>query len=125
MSKRKIRIDLGTSDFRQHRESGAYYVDKSLFLEALWESGARVLMLPRPRRFGKTLNLSMIRYFFEKRDPSCASLFHGLLIEQKPEIMAHQDQYPVIYLSFKDVKVSNFDAAFEKISSGKITGYLE
>jgi hypothetical protein len=65
-----------------------YYVDKSLFIKEVIDRGAEVLLLPRPRRFGKTLNLSMLRYFFEEREDSLAHLFQGLKISQEPEIMA-------------------------------------
>ena len=95
---------IGVSDFKKLREEKRYYVDKSLLIQKVWESGADVLLLPRPRRFGKTLNLSMLRYFFEKTEDSNADIFDGLFISGKPEIMAHQGLYPLIYLTFKDVK---------------------
>jgi len=95
---------IGVSDFKKLREEERYYVDKSLLIQKVWESGADVLLLPRPRRFGKTLNLSMLRYFFEKTEDSNADIFDGLFISGKPEIMAHQGLYPLIYLTFKDVK---------------------
>lgn len=56
---------LGESDFRNFREKDYYYVDKSLFIEEFWQLPAKIQIIPRPRRFGKTLNLSMLRYFFE------------------------------------------------------------
>ena len=65
---------IGVSDFKKLREEERYYVDKSLLIQKVWESGADVLLLPRPRRFGKTLNLSMLRYFFEKTEDSNAGL---------------------------------------------------
>jgi hypothetical protein len=95
---------IGVSDFKKLREEERYYVDKSLLIQKVWESGADVLLLPRPRRFGKTLNLSMLRYFFEKAEDSNADLFDLLFISGQPEIMAHQGRYPLIYLTFKDVK---------------------
>jgi hypothetical protein len=58
------KLSLGTSDFKKLRENGCYYVDKSLFIKEVIDRSAEVLLLPRPRRFGKTLNLSMLRYFF-------------------------------------------------------------
>jgi hypothetical protein len=95
---------IGVSDFKKLREEERYYVDKSLLIQKVWESGADILLLPRPRRFGKTLNLSMLRYFFEKTEDSNADLFDLLFISGRAEIMAHQGQYPLIYLTFKDVK---------------------
>ncbi|MBF0102543.1 MAG: AAA family ATPase, partial [Desulfobacterales bacterium] len=102
-------LPIGVSDFKKLREENRYYVDKSLLIQKVWEAGSDVLLFPRPRRFGKTLNLSMLRYFFEKTDDLNASLFNGLFIFQQPEMMAHQGQYPLIYLTFKDVKEMTWD----------------
>ena len=106
---------IGVSDFKKLREEKRYYVDKSLLIQKVWESGADVLLLPRPRRFGKTLNLSMLRYFFEKTEDSNADIFEGLFISGQPEIMAHQGQYPLIYLTFKDVKECAWEDCLEKL----------
>jgi len=106
---------IGVSDFKKLRKEERYYVDKSLLIQKVWESGADVLLLPRPRRFGKTLNLSMLRYFFEKTEDSNADLFDLLLISGQPEIMAHQGRYPLIYLTFKDVKESTWEDCLEKL----------
>ena len=95
---------VGYSDFKNLREQELYYVDKTLLIKKIWENPSQVLLFPRPRRFGKTLNLSMMRYFFEKTEDSNADLFEGLFISGRPEIMAHQGRYPLIYLTFKDVK---------------------
>jgi hypothetical protein len=100
---------IGVSDFKKLREEERYYVDKSLLIQKVWESGADILLLPRPRRFGKTLNLSMLRYFFEKTEDSNADLFDGLFISERAEIMAHQGRYPLIYLTFKDVKAMTWE----------------
>ncbi|MEI6261423.1 MAG: AAA family ATPase, partial [Deltaproteobacteria bacterium] len=95
---------VGCSDFKNLREQELYYVDKTLLIKKIWENPSQVLLFPRPRRFGKTLNLSMLRYFFEKTEDSNADLFDLLFISELPEIMAHQGRYPLIYLTFKDVK---------------------
>ena len=95
---------VGYSDFKNLREQELYYVDKTLLIKKIWENPSQVLLFPRPRRFGKTLNLSMLRYFFEKTEDSNADIFEGLLISKRPEIMAYQGRYPLIYLTFKDVK---------------------
>ncbi len=112
---RKRKLPIGVSDFKKLREEERYYVDKSLLIQKVWESGADVLLLPRPRRFGKTLNLSMLRYFFEKTEDSNAYLFDLLFISGQPEIMAHQGRYPLIYLTFKDVKESTWKDCLEKL----------
>jgi len=118
-------LPLGLSDFKKLRENGAYYVDKSLFIKEIIDRSAEVLLLPRPRRFGKTLNLSMLRYFFEKRKESLAHLFKGLFIEQDTDAMQHQGQYPVIFLTFKDCKETTAEKCFNQIR-GLLNGlYLE
>ncbi|MBF0397473.1 MAG: AAA family ATPase [Desulfobacterales bacterium] len=108
---------VGLSDFKKIIEEQRYYVDKSLLIQSIWECGADVLLFPRPRRFGKTLNLSMLRYFFEKAETSNAYLFEGLSISRFPEIMEHQGQYPLIYLTFKDVKENTWEKCLHKFKS--------
>jgi len=71
-------------------------------------------LLPRPRRFGKTLNLSMLNYFFNV-ETNNKKLFDGLNISQNLDAMKHFNRYPIIYISFKDVKEKNFDKSLEKI----------
>lgn len=101
-------LPVGVADFAELIKENYYFVDKSLFIKELLESGAKVTLIPRPRRFGKTINMSMVRYFFEKTEESKRHLFAGLAIEQHPKCMAKQGQYPVIFLTFKDVKVSSW-----------------
>jgi hypothetical protein len=106
---------VGYSDFKNLREQELYYVDKTLLIKKIWENPSQVLLFPRPRRFGKTLNLSMLRYFFEKTEDSNANLFDLLFISGQPKIMAHQGRYPLIYLTFKDVKESTWEDCLEKL----------
>lgn len=94
---------IGTDNFKEFIDEAGYFVDKSLLIREIIE-GSKVTLLPRPRRFGKTLNMTMIRYFFEKTSDNQAYLFEGLAITTYPEYIKHQGQYPVIYLSLKDVK---------------------
>ncbi|MGK5091445.1 AAA family ATPase [Deltaproteobacteria bacterium TL4] len=111
----KKKLPIGISDFKELRERNYYYVDKSLLIHDVLESGAKVILLPRPRRFGKTLNISMLRYFFEKTESSNLHLFDGLAIADNQEILSYQGQYPVIYLTFKDVKESSWESCYKKI----------
>ena len=67
------RIPIGISDYKKMIDEGYYYVDKTDFIRQIIEEGALITLLPRPRRFGKTLNLSMLRYFFEKTDVTCSA----------------------------------------------------
>jgi hypothetical protein len=95
-------------------EGGYYYVDKTLFIRDLLDNGAQVTLCTRPRRFGKTLNQTMLKCFFENTAPfggkDTRALFSGLKIEGTGErYLAHQGKYPVIFLSFKEAWSSNFD----------------
>ncbi|MGK5092546.1 AAA family ATPase [Deltaproteobacteria bacterium TL4] len=111
----KVKSSIGLSDFKELIQKHYYYVDKSLMIQELLEKGSKIILLPRPRRFGKTLNLSMLRYFFEKTEDSNAPLFHGLAVEQIPEIMEHQGKYPVLFLTFKDIKENSWENCFAAI----------
>jgi hypothetical protein len=111
-----LRIPIGVSDFRKLREQGLTYVDKSYLVRDVLDKGAEALLLPRPRRFGKTLNLSMLRCFFEKRDEDLSGLFSDLAIWQAGEAYrAHFQRYPVVFITFKDVKDTTWDQAWEVI----------
>ena len=97
------KVQLGEDNFKSFCQSKAYYVDKSLMINEV-VNGSKVQLLPRPRRFGKTLNLSMLRYFFEKSDADNRPLFDDLAVTGNPDLMAHLGQYPVISLGYVIVK---------------------
>ena len=103
------RIPIGISDFKTLIDENYLFVDKSLLIKEFWESDGQTILVPRPRRFGKTLNMSMIRYFFENSNEDNSCLFKGLNIEKHKDIMELQGKCPVIYLSFKDEKHSSFE----------------
>jgi hypothetical protein len=111
------RIPIGIDDFRKLRENRLEYVDKSgMIRELVDRSGVEVVLLPRPRRFGKTLNLSMVRCWFEKRDEDLSHLFEGLSIWQAgDDYRAHFQRYPVIHLSFKETKLDRFERVLATI----------
>ena len=101
---------LGQSDFKEIIAGNRYYVDKTAMIRAVWK-GSKVQLHCRPRRFGKTLNLSMLSYFFDIEE-SHKHLFEGLAVAQDDEMMSqHQGKYPVIDLSFKDEKADDYPAA--------------
>jgi hypothetical protein len=104
-------IPIGIDDFRQLREQGLAYVDKSHLIRALLDKpGAQAVLLPRPRRFGKSLNLSMLRSFFEKREEDLWPLFADLSIASAGEpYRKHFQRYPVIHITFKGVKHDRFE----------------
>lgn len=103
------KIPIGISDFKTLIDKNYYYVDKSLFIKEIIDDGAKVILIPRPRRFGKTLNMSILRYFYEKTETETKELFEGLNIYNHEEIMSMQGKYPVIYLTFKDEKYSTWE----------------
>ncbi len=108
------KLQITTDDFKEHRETGAYLIDKSLFIHDVLE-GNKALLLPRPRRFGKTFNLSMLRYFFELSDESQTYLFDDLHIADHPSAMKHQGRYPTIFLSLKDIGGPDWATAYSDI----------
>ncbi|AWI05762.1 AAA family ATPase [Clostridium drakei] len=98
------KISIGITDFKEIINNNYYLVDKSLFIKEIMEDGSKVLLIPRPRRFGKTINMSMLKYFFEKTDEDNSFLFKELYIYKCKDVMEKQGKYPVIYLTFKDEK---------------------
>src|SRR3989339_154936 len=111
----KKKLAIGISDFKMLIDNNCYDVDKSLLIKELLDDGSGVVLLPRPRRFGKTLNLSMLRYFFEKTIQDNKYLFLNLKIAKNQEYMDKQGKYPVIFITFKDVKSSNWKDCFNNL----------
>ncbi len=103
-----MQILAGNSDFKSVRQHGYYYVDKSMLAAEVMTAEAQVMWITRPRRFGKTLNLSMLEAFFQLEGDNRA-LFKGLAIENDPEAMAHQGAYPTLFLTFKDFNITNWE----------------
>ncbi|WP_044974716.1 AAA family ATPase [Ruminococcus sp. HUN007] len=97
-------IATGTSDFCKIRERNNFLVDKTLFIKEWWNKADEVTLITRPRRFGKTLNMSMLECFFSTDYKNRSDLFEGLKISEYPEIMKFQGTIPVIALSFSTVK---------------------
>ncbi len=108
-------LPIGVEDFKRLVERGYYFVDKTLMIKNLLDKDTMVSLFTRPRRFGKTLNMSMIQRFFEKTEESNAYLFENLNIAKSGQkYMQHQGQYPVISISLKSMKQgSNEDALFQ------------
>ncbi len=119
---RKKKISIGVEDFKEIIDKDGYFVDKTLMIQSLIESNAKVTLFMRPRRFGKTLNQFMIRRFFEDEITEKGEkvdngyLFDGLKIAAcGEEIMQHRQQYPVIFLTLKSAKQPNFEEAYKKL----------
>ena len=106
-------LPIGVEDFKRLVDNGYYFVDKTLMIKELLENKETVNLFTRPRRFGKTLNMSMLQRFFEATEKSNAYLFDGLKIAAYPKYMAYQGRYPVISVSLKSMKQKNFTLAFE------------
>ena len=101
-------VNIGLSDFKEIIDNNRYFIDKTLIIKDFIEDSSKIVLLPRPRRFGKTLNMSIVKYFLEKSDEDRSYLFKGTNIEKENEIMKKQGTYPVIYLTFKDDKHNEF-----------------
>ena len=102
-----LKLPVGIDDFKKIREAGFYYVDKTKLIEQLLQSWGEVILFTRPRRFGKTLNMSMLKSFFEIGAEK--SLFQGLYISEKEKLCAeYMGKYPVIFLSLKGVEGLHF-----------------
>lgn len=108
-------IPFGISDFKKLTELECYFVDKSLLIQDVLNSKAEVTVLPRPRRFGKTLNMTMLRYFLEESEEDNAKLFSDLEIASVPECMEQQGKHPVIFLTLKDLKEESWDDFLESV----------
>jgi len=129
-------LPIGISDFKAMITGDYYYVDKTLFIKEVLESSDKILLLPRPRRFGKTLNISMLGYFFDccpalwsmdADEPAPVTktgtpvnenknLFTGLAISQAgPEYLAKMGKYPVIFISFRSIKEQTWKSCWDKI----------
>lgn len=113
----RTRVPIGISDFRELREGGFRYIDKSnLICELIDRDNVKVILLPRPRRFGKTLNLSMLRYYFEKSAEDASYLFEGLKVwEAGARYRAHFRRYPVCFLTLRDVKALGWAECYAAI----------
>ena len=110
----KKKLPVGIDDFKKVIENNYYFIDKTLLINELLNRKSEVTLLPRPRRFGKTLNMSMLNYFFDiENKESNKKLFDGLGIS-KTDKMKYQGEYPVIYISLKDIKVSSWELCLEK-----------
>lgn len=102
-------VAIGVQDFEQLRVNHCFYVDKTKFISEWWGSGDSVTLITRPRRFGKTLNMSMLDYFFSNKHTGRGDLFEGLEIWEEEKYRKLQGTYPVIFLSFAGIKQTNYE----------------
>ena len=103
-------IGIGESNFKMLRLNNNYFIDKSLYIKDVIDNKSKVILVTRPRRFGKTLNMSMLKYYFDIREENAKELFNGLKIMEKDEYYTSKlGYYPVIYLSLKDFNVISYE----------------
>ncbi|MCI9150761.1 MAG: AAA family ATPase [Lachnospiraceae bacterium] len=102
-------ISIGAQSFEFIRKNNYFFIDKTGFIKEWWENGDAVTLITRPRRFGKTLNLDMVNCFFSKRYEGRGDMFEGLAIWEEGRYRELQGSYPVIFLSFADIKGENFE----------------
>ena len=104
-------ISIGKQSFSSLREHDNFFVDKTNFIKEWWEKEDDITLIARPRRFGKTLNMSMLECFFSNKYANRADLFEGLSIWEEEKYRQLQGTYPVIFLSFASVKADNLTEA--------------
>ncbi len=113
-------VNIGIQRFDKLREQGAFYIDKTDFIKEWWETGSEVTLITRPRRFGKTLNMSMLECFFSRKYEGRADLFDGLSIfEQDSDQEKYrnlQGRFPVIFLTFANIKADKYTEMEKKIT---------
>ena len=103
-------IGIGVSDFKKLRVKDYYFIDKSLYIKDIIDNKSEVLLVTRPRRFGKTLNMSMLKYYFDCRTKDNVELFKGLkIMEQGEKYTSKMGAYPCIYMTLKDVASTSFE----------------
>ena len=108
-------VSIGTQDFEKMIQRNCFYVDKTGFIKEWWESEDEVTLITRPRRFGKTLNMSMLNCFFSNKYADRRELFEKLEIWKDGKYREIQGTYPVIFMSFAEIKQNNYNDAVEKI----------
>lgn len=119
----KKSVAVGIQDFEALRRDQMFYVDKTDFIRQWWESGETTTLITRPRRFGKTLNLSMLNCFFSVFYENRADLFEGLKVWEEKNYHKLQGRFPVIFLSFAGVKGTTFEAVLRQINYGIVEVY--
>ena len=110
-----LKLPIGVDDFKKAIEENYTLVDKTLFIKDIIDDAAEVVLITRPRRFGKTLNMSMLYYFFSMANEDRSHLFHNMAIEKEKKYRKEQGKYPVIFLTFKAVKFDSLEDSFIEI----------
>ena len=119
-------IAIGISDFKMLRLRKNYYIDKTMYIKHIIDNQAGVILITRPRRFGKTLNMSMLKYYFDNTAKDSKELFEGLkIMEQGKEYTSKLEYYPVIYLTLKDAGLMSYDLMITQLKTIMMELYYE
>ena len=119
-------IGIGESDFKGLRIIDNYYIDKTMYIKDIIDNQSRVILVTRPRRFGKTLNMSTLKYYFDCTKKDSKELFNGLkIMKQGEQYTSKLGYYPVIYITLKDVQDRNFENMLLNLKSAMIDMYQE
>lgn len=118
-------VAIGIQDFSSLIEKGYFYIDKTSFIQEWWDGGDSVTLINRPRRFGKTLNMSMVEHFFSIKYAGRGDLFEGLAVWEDGELREIQGTYPVISLSFANIKEPTYELTRKKICQLLVKLYAE
>ena len=119
-------VGIGESDFRNLRRRENYYIDKTMYIKDIIDNQSRVALITRPRRFGKTLNMSMLRYYFDCNVPNSRELFEGLkIMEQGEKYTSKLGAYPAIYLTLKDVNDVSYKNMILNLKTAILDMYRE
>ena len=119
-------IGIGISDFKMLRVRDNYFIDKSLYIKDIIDNQSGVILVTRPRRFGKTLNMSMLRYYFDCTKKDNHELFKGLkIMEQEEKYTSKLGGYPVIYITLKDVQDRNYENMLLNLKTAILDMYQE
>jgi len=112
----KKKIGTGVQDFESLRMNGDFYVDKTDFVREWWQRRDAVTLITRPRRFGKTLNMSTLNCFFSNQYANRSELFEGLKVWEDPAMREQQGKWPVIFLSFANIKLTTWEGARQSLN---------
>ena len=119
-------IGIGESDFKMLRMQKLYFIDKSLYIKDIIDNTNKVVLVTRPRRFGKTLNMSMLKYFFDCDSKDSKELFKGLkIMEQGEKYTSQMGAYPCIYLTMKDLNVRKYEFMLMQLKTALMEIFFE
>ena len=119
-------IGIGTSDFKKLRIKDYYYIDKTMYIKDILDNKSEIVLVTRPRRFGKTLNMSMLKYYFDCTKKDSKELFQGLkILEQEEKYTSKLGYYPVIYVTLKDAGLMNYNLMMMQLKTIMMEVYYE